>query len=109
MKYIIKRDGRREPMNASKIAVAIQCAMDETTKGSDGVVAWKIAEEIFNDTNDEKTVEQVEDLVLEKLKANARKDAARKYDSYRKERSRIRNKKSQFMKTIHLQSRQFSQ
>lgn len=93
---IKKRDGRCERFHSQKIVNAICSAMENTPKGIDVDLANRIAEEISRSNNLEKrdsymTVEDIQNLVENKLMASRRKDVAKEYITYRAERTRIRN------------------
>lgn len=99
MKNVIKRDGRHVLFNSDKIISAIQKAMSETTPGVDEELAHRIAGYISQIDND-LTVEQIQDIVEERLMDSDRKDVAREYIKYRAERTKVRNQNSKFMKVI---------
>lgn len=99
---VTKRDGRVVPFDESKISSAVLKAFKEvdgevtpeaSRKASD--IARSI-KEIDKDTS----VEEIQDLVEEKLMASKRKDVAKEYILYRNKRSRDRERNSAFMKTI---------
>lgn len=82
MNQVIKRDGRVEEFNKTKIESAILRAMKETEVGEDFGIARKIAAEIES-IDKSLSVEEIQDLVEKKLMASSRKDAAKKYIKYR--------------------------
>lgn len=99
---VTKRDGRVVPFDESKVSSAVLKAFKEvdgeitpeaTRKASD--IARSI-KEIDEDTS----VEDIQDLVEEKLMASKRKDVAKEYILYRNKRSIDRDRNSAFMKTI---------
>lgn len=105
VKFIIKRDGRKEKFVSEKIFNAITKAQ-EAAGGIDYEVAGKVTnsvalaiEEVFQ--NEDPTVEQVQDLVEEKLMMYASNDVARKYILYRAERSKVREQKTKLMQSLH--------
>lgn len=99
---VIKRDGRLVEFNKNKIRNAVLKAFNDV----DGQVtsyAKNKSKEISNHIESlEKnmTVEEIQDLVEEKLMISNRKDVARKYIIYRNNRSAIREKNTQLMKEI---------
>ena len=104
MQYIKKRDGRIVQFNRNKIINAILNAF----KDIDGEVspyaiekANKIADHVEK-TGKNKTlgVEEIQDIVERGLMSTKRKDVARRYITYREERSRIRNWNTKIMDTI---------
>ena len=102
MKTVIKRDGRKVTFCKQKIINAIQ----EAFKATDGELtdeSINISESIANsiDNNKEKmTVEEIQNLVENKLMATKRKDVAKCYILYRNERNKTRERNSELMKTI---------
>ena len=104
MQYIKKRDGRLVQFNKNKIVDAIVSAF----KDVDGEIspyaldkANKIAEYVENQGKKKiLSVEEVQDIVERGLMSTKRKDVARKYITYREERSRIRNWNSQMVDKV---------
>lgn len=99
MNTIIKRDGRVVPFDALKIRDAILKAMAETEAGEDIPLATMIAGQIAQ-IDGQMGVEDIQDLVEDKLMSSNRKDAARKYIIYRNERTKIRERDSDLMRRI---------
>ena len=100
---VIKRDGTKVDFNKEKIESAINGALMEV----DGQLyetdtAHDIAEEIEHTLWAKGTtsisIEEIQDMVEEKLLVSERPDVAKAYIDYRNERSRIRNKNSALMK-----------
>lgn len=99
---VVKRDGRKQKFNCDKIINAIQSAFEQV----DGEIT-KFAEdkakeitkyiESLNKTMD---VEEIQDIVENKLMASSRKDVAKAYILYRQERTRARESKDIFFKAI---------
>lgn len=104
MKYIIKRDGTRQPFDKFKIIDAVLAAFKEV----DGEVndyalikAGNIADYIQEVAEqNELTVEQIQDLVEKGLMSTKRKDVAKAYILYREERNKERNKRSKLLKEV---------
>ena len=104
--FIIKRDGRKEDFNKDKIIRAIESAFNEI----DGKItddAHNKALEIANYIEDkvrisEKKfgVEEIQDMVEDKLMTSKRKDVAKAYIIYRNNRTKIRRQKSDLMQRI---------
>ena len=94
VKSVIKRDGRIEAFDPSKIEDAILKAFVAKDKElSDYAIskAKNIATYIeFESEKTELTVEEIQDLVEKGLMSTKRKDVARKYIVYREERNRRR-------------------
>jgi len=105
--YIIKkRDGRTQEFNKQKIIEAIKKALlaVEGTLTKAGVnMARRIAKSIEEEVKKgEKvfTVEEIQDMVEEKLMQSSYKNVAKAYILYREERSKVRQLNTQLMKTI---------
>ena len=79
---VIKRDGRLIQFDKAKIADAILKAMNHTIKGLDINLAKKIAQDISDSMKETISVEEIQDLVENKLMASKRKDVAREYIIY---------------------------
>lgn len=104
IKYIKKRDGRKEVFYPEKITHAIQAALI-----SEGVhdlalaksVADKACQQLEKDFGKKiPTVEQVQDIVEKALMDADQYEVAKAYILYRQERSRLRESKSRLMKTF---------
>ena len=102
-KYIIKRDGNKELYNRRKIENAMSKAfiskdgkVDEYAELKIKAIADFIEDKIFSSDN-EFSVEQIQDLVQNGLMNTKRKDVAEEYIIYRNDRTRERNRKSRLM------------
>ena len=100
---VIKRDGRSVEFNREKIKNAVLAAFKEVDK--------EISQEAKNKASDIASyingleiesipVENIQDIVEDKLMASKRKDVAKAFILYRNDRSRIRENKTQLMKDI---------
>ena len=99
---VIKRDGREVAFDKEKIKLAILKAFIEVDKEAT-VYAKDKAREIANyieSLNQTLEVEQIQDIVEDKLMSSNRKDVARTYIIYRNDRNRIREKNSRLIKTV---------
>ena len=103
---ITKRDGRKVQFDKDKIKTAVLKAFIHVD-GKETVYAKDKAREIANcielhieSLNEDVNVEQIQDMVEEKLMASYRKDVARAYVIYRNERTKIRERNTQMMKTV---------
>lgn len=97
---IIKRDGRNQKFNSDKIINAIQSAFEQVD-GEITKFAIDKAKEIskYVESLDKKlSVEEIQDIVENKLMASSRKDVAKAYILYRQERTNERERNSQFFK-----------
>lgn len=90
---IVKRDGREEKFNKHKIINAIKKAFidvdDEVNEKAESI-AEKIASEIENISKNKMEVEEIQDVVVNKLMSTSRKDVASRYVEYRYRRKLIR-------------------
>ena len=100
---VIKRDGRSVVFDRDKIKNAVLKAFKEV----DGEITQEsknkssdIASYIANQEKEELSVEEIQDMVEEKLMQSRRKDVAKAFILYRKDRTRIRENKTQLMKDI---------
>lgn len=93
--YVIKRDGRRVDFDVDKIAKAINAASQDARKQELGMNAETIAETIRDNGLDELAVEQIQDLVEQKLMEQGYYDIAKAYIRYRYEHELARQKKHQ--------------
>lgn len=99
---VIKRDGRRKSFDKEKIKVAVLKAFIEVD-GEETPYAKDKAREIANyieGLNKNLNVEEIQNLVENKLMASNRKDVARAYIIYRNDRSREREKNSKVIQKV---------
>ena len=104
MQYIKKRDGRLVQFNKNKIVNAILAAFNDVD-GEIGPYALEKADKIADfvekqGKNKILTVEEIQDIVERGLMSTKRKDVARKYITYREERTRIRNWNTRMMDKV---------
>lgn len=90
MKQVTKRDGSLVTFDQQKIVTAIEKAMADTPIGVDPALSVRIADEIASKPEN-LSVEQIQDLVENKLMASKRKDVARAYIIYRDNHAKRRN------------------
>ena len=91
MEYVIKRNGAKALFDKDKIVNAIEKAMTTTPGGIDSRVSNAIADYIA-EMPDTLSVEQIQDIVIEQLKASPFADVAESYSHWRKLRQEIREK-----------------
>lgn len=99
---IEKRDGRKVKFDKEKIKIAVLKAFFDVD-GDETAYAKEKARDIANyiaSLNKDMTVEEIQNLVEEKLMISNRKDVARQYIIYRNNRTAIREKNTQLMKDI---------
>ena len=102
MKKVIKRDGRKELFDKEKIIRAVELSFEDIENEVSEKAHLK-AKEIANYINNIETdlsVEEIQDIVEEKLMASNYKNVARNFITYRYERTKERERNSQFMKDI---------
>ncbi len=94
MHRVIKRNGRKEDFNVSKIIRAIEKAMLESKEGLDAKLCSSIASQVDKRLSgtDEVTIEQIQDTIEDLLMECPRKELAKIYILYRYERSKARVK-----------------
>lgn len=100
---VTKRDGRLEKFSPKKIEEAVKKAflsVDGTETEQCVAVAHNIAQSVASETNQVKSVEDVQDIVEEKLMGTDRKDVAKAYILYRNERTRAREHGSELIKAV---------
>ena len=104
MLYVVKRDGREVEFNAEKISSAINSAAAEigvNLKASENLsILQKIIKYIEINNDDRITVEQVQNIVEKALKDSELENVVSAYQSYRKERTKVREIKSDLMRAI---------
>lgn len=100
--YIIKRDGRRVKFNQNKIIDAVLAAFKDVDKELSDyayIKAGNIADyiqETAEKADHELTIEEIQNYVEQGLMSTKRKDVARAYITYRNERTRVRQERSDF-------------
>lgn len=104
MIYVVKRDGREVKFDSSKIINAIKKASDEVGEqlGETQILECikRILVYIEASKKEKVSVEELQNLVEKALVDNNHKNIQRAYSSYRRERTRIREIKSDLMKAI---------
>ena len=99
---VIKRDGREVFFDKDKIRLAIEKAFVEVDKELNdfGLNKAKDIANYIESLNKDLSVEEIQDIVENKLMASSRKDVAKAYIIYRNDRSRIREQNSKLMKAV---------
>ena len=104
MLYVVKRDGREVEFNADKIANAIKGAAREINvnlKTSEVLdIVQKVIKYIEVSGENRISVEQVQNLVEKALKNSELNEVVVAYQNYRKERTKVREIKSDLMRAI---------
>ena len=100
--YVIKRDGRKVIFNATKIENAIcRSAKNVPVDVPINEITSKVTTRIQDLYSYEITVEQIQDVIEDTLMDLELEALKNSYANYRKERTRIRDLKSELMDTVH--------
>ena len=103
MCMIIKRDGRRVPFNREKISIAVLKSIENSNISMSAHDAKMVADQIANNIDarqDELSVEEIQDRVVELLTITGHKDIAKNYNEYRRSRTIKREQNSSLMVEI---------
>ncbi len=103
---VVKRDGRKVEFDKQKIRLAVLQAFNEVDKEETSYAKEKsrdianYIEEYAKRADKDLSVEEIQDMVEDKLMASNRKDIARSYVIYRNDRQREREKYKSLMKQV---------
>ena len=100
---VIKRDGREKKFNSKNIYSAISKAfveVDGEINDNAKVIIDRIVNQIAELNRDKISVEEIQDIIENKLMQSSRKDVAKAYILYRNERTKIRDKNSRLIKSV---------
>ena len=99
---VIKRDGRAVPFDKNNIKESVLKAFQEVDNEITSHARDKANEiaRYVESLNKDFSVEEIQNIVEDKLMASNRKDVARAYIIYRSTRSRVRDRNSAWMKAI---------
>lgn len=104
MLYVVKRDGRKVEFNTDKIRNAIKKASNEVgelLKESEVLICIQRVIKYIEESQKEKvSVEEVQNLVEKALVDSGHTNIEKAYSAYRRERTRVRDIKSDLMKVI---------
>lgn len=104
MLYVVKRDGREVEFNTDKIRNAIKKASNEvgeSLKESEVLICIQRVIKYIEESQKEKvSVEEVQNLLEKALVDSGHTNIEKAYSAYRRERTRIRDIKSDLMKVI---------
>ena len=104
MLYVVKRDGRKVEFNTDKIRNAIKKASNEvgeSLKESEVLICIQRVIKYIEESQKEKvSVEEVQNLVEKALVDSGHTNIEKAYSAYRRERTRVRDIKSDLMKVI---------
>jgi ribonucleoside-triphosphate reductase len=105
MVRVVKRDGSKVTFHESKITEALIKAISGTgsTIGVNEIAKLKelIVSKIYETKQRELSVEEIQDIVVRTINIKGHHKLARAYDSYRRERTRQRELKSEIMQVIN--------
>lgn len=99
---VIKRDGRKVKFDKDKIKIAVLKAFIDVD-GEETTYAKDKARDIANyieSLDKDMSVEEIQDIVEEKLMASNRKDIAKAYIIYRNNRTKVRERNTQLMRDV---------
>lgn len=103
---VVKRDGRKVEFDKQKIRLAVLQAFNEVDKEETSYAKEKsrdianYIEEYAKKADKDLSVEEIQDMVEDKLMASNRKDVARSYVIYRNDRQREREKYKSLMAQV---------
>lgn len=104
MLYVVKRDGRKVEFNTDKIRNAIKKASNEvgeSLKESEVLICIQRVIKYIEESQKEKvSVEEVQNLIEKALVDSGHTNIEKAYSAYRRERTRVRDIKSDLMKVI---------
>ncbi|MCS4464185.1 ATP cone domain-containing protein [Clostridium botulinum] len=104
MLYVVKRDGRKVEFDVVKISNAIKGAAEEIAfdmKESENIsLTQKVIKKIEDSNKEEISVEDIQNLVEHVLIDSGFKEIGYAYSNYRRERTKIREIKSELMTAI---------
>ena len=103
VEIVVKRDGRKDVYNPNKIHTAISKAfkeIDGEITDESKVIIDRITNQITETGKKKMSVEEIQDLVETKLMASNRKDVAKAYILYRNERTKVRDRNSNLIKSV---------
>lgn len=101
---IVKRDGRKEKFNPEKITQAITKAFIEVdgqrTPLANAIIQGIVDEITNSKTHETISVEEIQDIIENKLMQSCRKDVAKAYILYRNERTKIRERNGRLVQAV---------
>lgn len=105
MLYVVKRDGRRVIFNIEKIKNAIEKASreigGELSENEILSITDNVYKIILNLEKQQISVEEIQNLIEKELKDEGYSKIQKAYSVYRRERTRVRDTKSDLMKAIN--------
>ena len=100
---VIKRDGREKRFNPNNIHSAIEKAfigVDGAVSDDAEIIINRIVNQISELNKDKISVEEIQNMIENKLMQSSRKDVAKAYILYRNERTKTRERNSKLIKSV---------
>lgn len=100
---VIKRDGREKSFSPNNIRSAISKAfirVDGTISDDAEIIINRIVNQISELNKDKISVEEIQNMIENKLMQSSRKDVAKAYILYRNERTKVRERNSSLIKSV---------
>ena len=100
---VIKRDGREKRFNPNNIHSAIEKAfigVDGEISNDAEIIINRITNQISELNKDKISVEEIQNMIENKLMQSSRKDVAKAYILYRNERTKVRERNGQLIKSV---------
>ena len=100
---VTKRDGREKRFNPNNIYSAIKRAfigVDGEVNDDAEIIINRIVNQISELNKDKISVEEIQNIIENKLMQSSRKDVAKAYILYRNERTKVREKNSKLIKSV---------
>ena len=100
---VIKRDGREKDFNPKNIRSALEKAfisVDGVVNDDAEVIVNRIINQITDLSKTKISVEEIQNMIENKLMQSSRKDVAKAYILYRNERTKVRERNSQLIKSV---------
>ena len=100
---VIKRDGREKDFNPKNIRSALEKAFvsaDGAVNDDAEVIISRIINQITDLNKSKVSVEEIQNMIENKLMQSSRKDVAKAYILYRNERTKVRERNSQLIKSV---------
>ena len=100
---VIKRDGREKRFNPNNIYSAVEKAfigVDGAISNDAEIIINRIVNQISELNKDKISVEEIQNMIENKLMQSSRKDVAKAYILYRNERTKNRERNSKLIKSV---------
>ena len=100
---VVKRDGREKRFNPKNIRYALEKAfvgVDENISDDAEIIINRIVSHISELNKDKISVEEIQNMIENKLMQSSRKDIAKAYILYRNERTKVRERNSKLIKSV---------